>query len=79
MAELSTPTRAGVTSSSRLEALLPAVAGDCDSRAEDIRGCADAMLSRLDDAPVRSHAVTLALRQTRECRRREDCDPDAVG
>ena len=36
------------------------------------------MLSRYDDAPVRSYVSTLALRQTRECLRKETCDVLAV-
>lgn len=64
----------------RLGALLPQLADEfCDSHtAEDIRACADAVLSTFDDAPVRSHVLTLAHRQTRECLRRETCDVLAI-
>ena len=57
----------------RLAQLLPELAAEFESRhsAEDIRACADAILSRFDDAPVRSYVSTLALRQTRECLRKE--------
>ncbi|HVY77391.1 MAG TPA: hypothetical protein VG898_02680 [Solirubrobacterales bacterium] len=40
---------------------------------EEIRACADAVLSRYDDAPVRGHILTLARRRTRECLRAETC------
>jgi arsenate reductase (thioredoxin) len=42
--------------------------------AEEIRACADAVLSQYADAPVRSFAMTLAHRRTRECLQREVCD-----
>jgi arsenate reductase len=41
---------------------------------EEIRACADAVLDRFDGARVRSHIMTLAHRQTRECLRQEHCD-----
>ena len=41
---------------------------------EEIRACADAVLEGFADARVRSHVMTLAHRQTRECLRRETCD-----
>ena len=41
--------------------------------AEQIRDCADAILERYDDAPVRSMVQTLAYRETRECLRDEHC------
>jgi arsenate reductase len=64
----------------RLAQLLPELAEEFESRhsAEDIRACADAILSRFDDASVRSYVSTLALRQTRECLRKETCDTLAV-
>ncbi len=37
--------------------------------AEQIRACADAILTRYDDAPVRSMLQTIAYRETRECLR----------
>ena len=40
----------------------------------EIRACADAVLSQYADAPVRSFAMTLAHRRTRECLLRESCD-----
>jgi arsenate reductase (thioredoxin) len=40
----------------------------------EIRACADAVLSRFDNARVRTHVDTLALRQTRECLRKDRCD-----
>ena len=60
----------------RLMQLLPELAAEFEARhtPEDIRACADAILARYDDAPVRSFAHTLALRETRECLRRETCD-----
>ncbi len=64
----------------RLAQMLPELAAE-SSRAtapEDIRACADAILARFDDAPVRSYVTTLALRQTRECLRKETCDALAV-
>jgi len=42
--------------------------------AEEIRACADAVLEKFDGARVRTHIMTLAHRQTRECLRRETCD-----
>jgi arsenate reductase len=64
----------------RLETLLRQLAEEfCETHeTEDIRACADAVLSRFDDAPVRSHVLALAYRQTRECLRRETCDVEAV-
>ena len=60
----------------RLQRLLPQLAEEFEhSRsAEDIRACADAILTRFDDAHVRSHILTLAHRLTRECLRKETCD-----
>jgi len=45
---------------------------------EEIRGCADAVLARFDDVPIRSHVLSLAHRQACECLRRETCDVLAV-
>jgi len=45
---------------------------------EEIRGCADAVLARFDDVPIRSHVLTLAHRQACACLRRETCDVLAV-
>ena len=60
----------------RLAQMLPELAGEFESRhtPEDIRACADAILGQYDDATVRSYLSTLALRQTRECLRKETCD-----
>ncbi len=41
---------------------------------EEIRACADAVLEGFDDARIRTHVLTLARRQTRECLRRDTCD-----
>ena len=64
----------------RLAQLLPELDAEFEPRhtPEDIRACADAILARYDDAPVRSYVSTLALRQTRECLRKETCDVLAV-
>jgi arsenate reductase len=64
----------------RLERLLPPLAKEFEDRhsAEDIRACADAVLARYDDVPVRSHVSTIAHRLTRECLQRETCDVLAV-
>jgi arsenate reductase len=60
----------------RLGQMLPELAEEFESRhsAEDIRACADAILARYDDVPVRSYVATLAMRETRECLRKETCD-----
>ena len=60
----------------RLTRLLPLLADEfADSKpAEEIRACADAVLDRYDGARVRSHIMTLAHRQTRECLRQGTCD-----
>jgi arsenate reductase (thioredoxin) len=60
----------------RLAQMLPELAAEFESRhsAEDIRACADAILSHFDGASVRSFVSTLALRQSRECLRKETCD-----
>jgi arsenate reductase len=64
----------------RLAQLLPSLAEEFEERhsADEIRACADAILGRYDDAPIRSHVITLAHRQTRECLRSETCDALAV-
>ncbi len=64
----------------RLAQMLPELAEEFESRhtAEDIRACADAILAQYDEATVRSYVNTLALRQTRECLRKETCDVLAV-
>jgi arsenate reductase len=40
---------------------------------EVIRGCADRVLDQYDDVPIRSHVLTLAHKETRECLREEHC------
>lgn len=59
----------------RLERLLgPLVAEFGDEHpASEIRACTDAVLDRYDDVAVRSHVLTLAHRQTRECLQRDVC------
>lgn len=51
----------------RLAQLLPSLVEEFDGRrcAEEISACADAVLTRYDDAPVRSFLLTLADRATR--------------
>jgi arsenate reductase len=60
----------------RLIKLLPDLAREFEAShsPEEIRACADAVLARFDDVPVRSYVETLAHRQTRECLRNETCD-----
>jgi protein-tyrosine-phosphatase len=60
----------------RLHQLLEPLAAEFEDRhtPDEIRACADAVLSQFDDVPIRSHVLTLAHRQTRECLRRETCD-----
>jgi low molecular weight phosphotyrosine protein phosphatase len=43
-----------------------------------IRACADAILTRYDDVPVRSYVLTLAHRQTRDCLAADTCDALAI-
>ena len=59
----------------RLGQLLPSLVTEFEeSRTpEEIRACADAVLARYDDAPVRSFLLTLADRATRECLSAERC------
>ena len=65
----------------RLEQLLPYLADEFEGVRSDgeIRSCADAILSNFDDAAVRSHVLTLAHRQTRECLREDSCAALAAG
>jgi arsenate reductase len=57
----------------RLSRLLPGLAKEFAGKHsdEDIRACADAILDRYDDVPVRSYVTTLVARQARECLRTE--------
>ena len=59
----------------RLAKLLPHLITDFgDTRdAETIRGCADRVLDQYDHVPVRSHILTLAHKQTRECLKEDSC------
>ena len=58
----------------RLAQLLPPLVDElAGSRAaEDIRACADAILSEFDNAPVRSFVLTLAQRRIRDCLRQPE-------
>lgn len=60
----------------RLQRLLPPLARQFEGRrsASEIRACADAVLTRYDDVPIRSHVLALAHRQTRECLSGDSCD-----
>jgi protein-tyrosine-phosphatase len=60
----------------RLTQILPALAQEFEGTRspEEIRACADAILSDYDEAPVRSYVHVLALRRTRQCLRQETCD-----
>jgi arsenate reductase len=60
----------------RLASLLPQLATEFGGTRSDgeIRACADAILSRYDESPIRSHVLTLAHRQTRQCLREERSD-----
>ena len=53
----------------RLERLIPSLVEEFGNQkpAEEIRACADAILSEFDDAPVRTFVLTLAERRAREC------------
>ena len=60
----------------RLAHLLPDLADEFETTRtpDEIRACADAVLSRFDDVAVRGYVQVLAHRQTRECLRHETCD-----
>ncbi len=60
----------------RLRNLLPKLAEEFEGvhTPEEIRACADVILSRYDDQPIRSFALVLAERRARECLRSETCD-----
>jgi arsenate reductase len=59
----------------RLAKMLPSLVEEFADRhsAAEIRGCADAILARYDDAPVRSYTTILATRQARDCLREDTC------
>jgi arsenate reductase (thioredoxin) len=60
----------------RLMQLLPQLADEFEGvrSPEEIRACADAILSRYDEQPIKSFALVLAERRARECLQRETCD-----
>ncbi len=60
----------------RLAKLLPQLIDEFGENREPevIRGCADRILDDYDDVPVRSHILTLAHKQARECLRQEHCN-----
>jgi hypothetical protein len=64
----------------RLARLLPDLAREFETShsPEEIRACADAILTRYDDVPVRSYMLTLAHRQTRDCLAADTCDALAI-
>ena len=59
----------------RLAKLLPGLIQEFGELREPevIRGCADRVLDHYDDVPIRSHILTLANKQARECLREEHC------
>jgi hypothetical protein len=59
----------------RLAKLLPQLIAEFDDTRspELIRGCADRVLNQYDEVPIRSHILSLAHKQTRECLRGERC------
>ncbi len=64
----------------RLEQMIPSLAEEFEGLRSpaEIRACADAVLARYDDAAIRSHVLSLAHRQTRDCLHAEGCDALAV-
>ena len=65
----------------RLAQLLPGLDHEfaTDRSPAEIRACADAVLDRFDDVPVRTHVLTLAQRRTAECLRADHCYELAPG
>jgi arsenate reductase len=59
----------------RLARLLPSLIEEFGATRspEVIRGCADRILDDYDDAVVRTHILTLATKQARDCLRKERC------
>lgn len=59
----------------RLGQLLPSLVEQFGEAkpAEEIRACADAVLSEFDDAPVRSFVLTVAERRIRDCLSEPEC------
>jgi arsenate reductase (thioredoxin) len=64
----------------RLQRLLPPLVREFEGlrTPDEIRACADAILVRYDDAPVRSFLLTLAARAARDCLREDVCSALAV-
>jgi protein-tyrosine-phosphatase len=60
----------------RLERLLPALAQEFEGvrSGEEVRACADAVLSEYDEAPVRSFVMVMAHRKTRDCLQADECE-----
>ena len=60
----------------RLARLLPPLIDRFDGTRspEDIRVCADAILTRYDEVPLRSFVLTLAQRAAVECLQKDVCD-----
>jgi hypothetical protein len=60
----------------RLRKLVPALIEQFEGKrsSEEIRACADAILDRYDEVPVRSHILALASRAARDCLERDHCD-----
>ena len=61
----------------RLAMLLPPLVKEFEGRRtpEEIRTCADVILTDYDDAPVRSFVQAIADRRTRACLKNEVCEP----
>jgi arsenate reductase len=59
----------------RLEKMIPSLAEEfrAEKTAEEIRACADMILTEFDEVPVRSFVLAIAHRQTRECLRENRC------
>jgi protein-tyrosine-phosphatase len=59
----------------RLQKVLPSLIAEFKGMRtpQEIRECADAVLSSFDDARIRSHVPTLAERRTRDCLRADHC------
>jgi arsenate reductase (thioredoxin) len=64
----------------RLQRLLPQLIEEFEGQRDPdvIRACADAVLKKHADAPVRSFVLTLAYRETRDCLREDECALIAV-
>jgi len=60
----------------RLRTMLPSLIEEFEGKRspEEIRACADAILDRYDDVPVRSHILALANKAARDCLAAEHCD-----